>query len=238
MWPAAYVAQRPSNTISIAAQCSWHACWAFSSLVVLPSCQHVEPVWLLVAGQEGGGGRRLCVCPTLLTVHCLLLFCCVEQAELQLNAVHEHVCCCGVCMPRSTQQNHKDITPHIDGVFPFRLTVLYNDHSNISPAWNSLRALLYTCQHDSMCPEQQWTLSAPDQQRDRVGYRWKMAVKVRMGEKEILQAMKQAVVMLMLGSQGGDDDDNDEEEEEDDDNESPGSDADEEDEEEDDEGGE
>ena len=38
-----------------------------------------------------------------------------------------------------------------------------------------------------------------------------MAVKVRMGEKEILQAMKQAVVMLMLDSEdqedasGGDD---------------------------------
>ena len=36
-----------------------------------------------------------------------------------------------------------------------------------------------------------------------------MAVKVRMGEKEILQAMKQAVVMLMLDSQGPDEDDSD-----------------------------
>ncbi len=37
-----------------------------------------------------------------------------------------------------------------------------------------------------------------------------MAVKVRMGEKELLQAMKQAVVMLMLDSQGGEDGDSDE----------------------------
>lgn len=44
---------------------------------------------------------------------------------------------------------------------------------------------------------------------DHVGLRWKMAVKVRMGEKEILQAMKQAVVMLMLESQGEDEDDSD-----------------------------
>lgn len=45
---------------------------------------------------------------------------------------------------------------------------------------------------------------------DHVGLRWKMAVKVRMGEKELLQAMKQAVVMLMLDSQGPDDGDSDE----------------------------
>lgn len=88
------------------------------------------------------------------------------------------------------------------------------------------------------CWPEGWTLSAPHQQGDHVGYRWKMAVQVRMGEKEILQAMKQAVVMLMLGSQGGDDDEEEDDEDDDDDNESSGSDAEEEDEEEDDEGGE
>lgn len=46
---------------------------------------------------------------------------------------------------------------------------------------------------------------------DHVGLRWKMAVKVRMGEKELLQAMKQAVVMLMLDSQSPDDGDSSDE---------------------------
>lgn len=48
--------------------------------------------------------------------------------------------------------------------------------------------------------------------------RWKMAVRVRMGEKEILQAMKQSILMLMASCQESeeedDDDGNDEEEEE------------------------
>ena len=79
--------------------------------------------------------------------------------------------------------------------------------------------------------EEWWTMpehpTVPDQMRDRVGYRWKMAVQVRMGEKEILQSMKQAVVMLMLGDQGDEDDDDDDEEEEEigDDDVSPGSNA-------------
>ncbi|KAL3141212.1 hypothetical protein ABBQ38_003551 [Trebouxia sp. C0009 RCD-2024] len=48
--------------------------------------------------------------------------------------------------------------------------------------------------------------------RDRpMPHRWKMAVKVRMGEKELLQAMKQAVVMLMLDSQSPDDGDSSDE---------------------------
>lgn len=53
-----------------------------------------------------------------------------------------------------------------------------------------------------------------------------MAVKVRMGEKEILHSMKQAVVMLMMaqdedeedsddGEEDGDDDDDDEEDQDD-----------------------
>ena len=51
-----------------------------------------------------------------------------------------------------------------------------------------------------------------------------MAVKVRMGEKEILHAMKQAVVMLMMQSQeGGSSGDEDDEEEEDDEGEDDGS---------------
>lgn len=45
-------------------------------------------------------------------------------------------------------------------------------------------------------------------------YRWKMAVKVRMGEKEILQSMKQAVVMLMMAQQ--EDEENSDEDEDDD----------------------
>ena len=69
--------------------------------------------------------------------------------------------------------------------------------------------------------------AVPDQTHDHVGYRWKMAVQVRMGEKEILQAMKQAVVMLMLDSHGDEDDDDDVdvEEEGDNDDASPGSNA-------------
>ena len=43
-----------------------------------------------------------------------------------------------------------------------------------------------------------------------------MAVKVRMGEKEILQSMKQAVVMLMM-AQEEDEEDSDEDEDNDDD---------------------
>ena len=45
-----------------------------------------------------------------------------------------------------------------------------------------------------------------------------MAVKVRMGEKEILQSMKQAVVMLMM-AQEEDEEDSDEDEDNDDDDE-------------------
>ncbi len=47
-----------------------------------------------------------------------------------------------------------------------------------------------------------------------------MAVKVRMGEKEILQSMKQAVVMLMMAQEEddeGSDEDEDEDEDDDDD---------------------
>ena len=49
-------------------------------------------------------------------------------------------------------------------------------------------------------------------------HRWKMAVKVRMGEKEILQSMKQAVVMLMM-AQEEDEEDSDEDEDDLDDDE-------------------
>lgn len=35
--------------------------------------------------------------------------------------------------------------------------------------------------------------------------RWRMAVKVRIGEKEILQAMKQSVLMLMASCQESED---------------------------------
>ncbi len=48
-----------------------------------------------------------------------------------------------------------------------------------------------------------------------------MAVKVRMGEKEILQSMKQAVVMLMMAQEEddeGSDEDEDEDEDDDDEN--------------------
>jgi hypothetical protein len=48
-------------------------------------------------------------------------------------------------------------------------------------------------------------------------YRWKMAVKVRMGEKEILQSMKQAVVMLMMAQEDDEDSDEDEDDLDDDD---------------------
>jgi len=53
-------------------------------------------------------------------------------------------------------------------------------------------------------------------------YRWKMAVKVRMGEKEILQSMKQAVVMLMMAQEEdeeGSDEDEDNDDDDDDDDE-------------------
>ena len=46
--------------------------------------------------------------------------------------------------------------------------------------------------------------------------RWKMAVKVRMGEKEILQAMKQVVVEFLMDTEGGSSDDDDMYEETDD----------------------
>ena len=42
-----------------------------------------------------------------------------------------------------------------------------------------------------------------------------MAVRVRMGEKEILQAMKQSILMLMASCQESEDDDEDEDEEDD-----------------------
>ena len=41
-----------------------------------------------------------------------------------------------------------------------------------------------------------------------------MAVRVRMGEKEILQAMKQSILMLMASCQESEDDDEDEEDDE------------------------
>ena len=44
-----------------------------------------------------------------------------------------------------------------------------------------------------------------------------MAVKVRMGEKEILQSMKQAVVMLMMAQEDDEDSDEDEDDLDDDD---------------------
>ncbi|DBB01093.1 hypothetical protein WJX77_011966 [Trebouxia sp. C0004] len=61
--------------------------------------------------------------------------------------------------------------------------------------------------------------------RDRpMPHRWKMAVKVRMGEKEILQSMKQAVVMLMM-AQEEDEEDSDEVEDDLDDDEQIGDDT-------------
>ena len=53
-------------------------------------------------------------------------------------------------------------------------------------------------------------------------YRWKMAVKVRMGEKEILQSMKQAVVMLMMAQEEDEEDSDDDEDDLDDDDDDDG----------------
>ncbi|KAL0029185.1 hypothetical protein WJX79_001145 [Trebouxia sp. C0005] len=56
--------------------------------------------------------------------------------------------------------------------------------------------------------------------RDRpMPHRWKMAVKVRMGEKEILQSMKQAIVMLMMAQEEDDEDSDEDEDDVDDDDE-------------------
>lgn len=46
-----------------------------------------------------------------------------------------------------------------------------------------------------------------------------MAVKVRMGEKEILQSMKQAIVMLMMAQEEDDEDSDEDEDDVDDDDE-------------------